>query len=111
MPPSTDGSSSTVPRWRRRFTARAELNLSHTTIQAPIDGLIGFLTVDQGNLVGPNRFCQISRQAGFLGWDVKPSSSRVASKNGGLCMEENTALTLLARNLTEPPSPGLSSGA
>jgi hypothetical protein len=48
------------------------------------------------------RFCQISRQTGFLGWDVKPSSPRVASKNSGLQMEENTVLPLLARNLTEP---------
>jgi hypothetical protein len=48
------------------------------------------------------RFCQISRQTGFLGWDVKPSPPRVASKNAGLCMEENTVLTLLARKLTEP---------
>ena len=47
------------------------------------------------------RFCQISRQTGFLGWDVKPSPPRVASKNRGLCVEENTVLTLLARNLTE----------
>jgi hypothetical protein len=29
-------------------------------------------------------FCQISRQTGFLGWDVKPSPPRVVSKNGGL---------------------------
>jgi hypothetical protein len=33
---------------------------------------------------------------------VKPSSPRVASKNSGLQMEENTVLPLLARNLTEP---------
>jgi transposase len=31
-----------------------------------------------------NGFCQISRQTGFLGWDVKPSPLRVVSKNGGL---------------------------
>jgi hypothetical protein len=30
------------------------------------------------------RFCQLSRQTGFLGWEVTPSPSRVASKNGGL---------------------------
>jgi hypothetical protein len=29
-------------------------------------------------------FCQISRQTGFLGWDMKPSPPRIASKNGGL---------------------------
>jgi hypothetical protein len=47
-------------------------------------------------------FCQISRQIGFLGVDVIPSIPRMASKNGGSGMEENTVLTLLARNLTEP---------
>ena len=30
------------------------------------------------------RFCQISRQTGFVGWYVKPSPPRVASKNRGL---------------------------
>jgi tRNA-binding protein len=29
-------------------------------------------------------FCQISRQTGFVGWYVKPSPPRVASKNRGL---------------------------
>jgi hypothetical protein len=56
-----------------------------------------------GKALSPSRwFCQISRQTDFLGWDVKPSSPRVASKNSGLQMEENTVLPLLARNLTEP---------
>ncbi len=30
----------------------ADLNLSYTTIRAPVTGLIGFLTVDPGNVVG-----------------------------------------------------------
>jgi membrane fusion protein, multidrug efflux system len=30
----------------------AKLNLSYTTIRAPVTGIIGFLTVDQGNVVG-----------------------------------------------------------
>jgi membrane fusion protein (multidrug efflux system) len=30
----------------------AQLNLSYTTIRAPVSGLIGFLTVDPGNVVG-----------------------------------------------------------
>jgi len=33
---------------------QAELNLRYTTIRAPIDGIIGLLAVDQGNLVGAN---------------------------------------------------------
>jgi hypothetical protein len=42
------------------------------------------------------RFCQLSRQTGFLGRDVKPSPPRVTSENGELLMEEHTVLTLLA---------------
>ena len=34
---------------------QAELDLSYTTIQAPMDGLIGFLAVSRGNVVGPNQ--------------------------------------------------------
>ena len=37
-----------------------------------------------GQLNRTARFCQISRQTGYLGWDVKPSPPRLASKNGGL---------------------------
>src|SRR5215471_17976332 len=32
---------------------QAELNLSYTTIRAPMQGIIGFLAVSKGNLVGP----------------------------------------------------------
>jgi membrane fusion protein, multidrug efflux system len=34
---------------------QAELNLTYTTFRAPIDGVIGLLNVDQGNLVTPNQ--------------------------------------------------------
>src|SRR5499433_1000503 len=34
---------------------QAELNLSYTTIRAPIQGIIGFLAVSKGNLVGPGQ--------------------------------------------------------
>ncbi|HYM68425.1 MAG TPA: efflux RND transporter periplasmic adaptor subunit [bacterium] len=33
---------------------QAQLNLHYTTVQAPIDGVVGLLSVDQGNLVGAN---------------------------------------------------------
>src|SRR5579883_2231296 len=33
---------------------QAELNLRYTTVRAPIDGVVGLLAVDQGNLVGAN---------------------------------------------------------
>ncbi len=33
---------------------QAELNLHYTTVRAPIDGVVGLLAVDQGNLVGAN---------------------------------------------------------
>jgi hypothetical protein len=32
----------------------------------------------------PERFCQISRQTGFWGWDMEPPPPRVSSKNGEL---------------------------
>ena len=34
---------------------QAELNLSYTTIRAPMLGIIGFLAVNKGNLVGPSQ--------------------------------------------------------
>ena len=34
---------------------QAELNLAYTTVHAPIDGIIGLLNVDQGNLVAANQ--------------------------------------------------------
>jgi RND family efflux transporter MFP subunit len=33
---------------------QAQLNLHYTTVQAPVDGVVGLLSVDQGNLVGAN---------------------------------------------------------
>jgi RND family efflux transporter MFP subunit len=33
---------------------RDELNLSYTRITAPLDGLIGFVKIDKGNVVGPD---------------------------------------------------------
>jgi len=34
---------------------QAQLNLGYTTVQAPVDGIIGLLSVDQGNLVAVNQ--------------------------------------------------------
>ena len=34
---------------------QAQLNLGYTTVQAPVDGIIGLLNVDQGNLVAANQ--------------------------------------------------------
>ena len=34
---------------------QADLNLSYTTIRAPMQGMIGFLTVSKGNFVGPGQ--------------------------------------------------------
>jgi len=34
---------------------QAQLNLAYTTVRAPIDGVVGLLNVDQGNLVTPNQ--------------------------------------------------------
>lgn len=34
---------------------QAQLNLTYTTVRAPIDGVVGLLNVDQGNLVTPNQ--------------------------------------------------------
>jgi membrane fusion protein, multidrug efflux system len=36
------------------FVKRDELNLSYTRITAPLDGLIGFVKIDKGNIVGPD---------------------------------------------------------
>ncbi len=35
--------------------AQAELNLSYTTVPAPLDGIISLLSIDQGNLVAVNQ--------------------------------------------------------
>lgn len=34
---------------------QAQLNLAYTTVRAPVDGDVGLLSVDQGNLVAPNQ--------------------------------------------------------
>ena len=39
----------------RAAVTQAELNLSYTTIRAPMHGIVGFLAVNKGNLVGPNQ--------------------------------------------------------
>ena len=76
----------------------AELNLSYTTIRAPISGLIGFLAVDAGNVVGT------------AGDQVLATISTVDPMNVTFSVDEVTYLTLMgkrrspgARSLRDQP--------
>ena len=71
----------------------AQLNLSYTTIRAPISGLIGFLTVDAGNVVGG------------AGDQKLATISTVDPMNVTFSVDEVTYLTLIRKKATAGAHP------